>query len=237
MASSEALPRHVAVIMDGNGRWARQNKLKIALGHRSGVEAVRGIIRETSGLGIPALSLFAFSAENWARPREEVNALMQLMLEFFTSEIEALDAENVVIRILGNKEGLPDRQREAAIGAEHRTHGNTGLRLNIALNYGSRQEIVAAAREMASSVQKGELTLPDMTEETFARYLYTRGLPDVDLLIRTSGEMRISNFMLFQCAYAEFYFTDTLWPAFTVDEYRQALAAYQHRDRRYGGRG
>ncbi len=233
---SAPLPRHVAIIMDGNGRWARRHKMKIALGHRSGVEALRAIIRESSDIGIEALSLYAFSTENWKRDPDEVAALMALLLEFFTSEIDELDAKNVRIRILGDKDGMPPAQRTALISAEERTEQNTGLRLNIAVNYGGRAELARAARSLARKAAKGEIDPEQINEEMLAGELYTAGLPDVDLLIRTSGEMRLSNFLLYQCAYAEFLFPTVLWPDFTLDHYHEALEAFKKRDRRYGGR-
>ena len=234
--STGALPRHVAIIMDGNGRWAKQHKIQVALGHRKGVEALRAIIRESSDLGIEALSLYAFSTENWRRSPQEVKALMDLLLEFFSSEIDELDEKNVCIRILGDKDGMPDRQRQALIDAETRTGKNTGLKLNIALNYGGRAELARAARLLAEKAVRGELRPEDIDEEALAGELYTRGLPDVDLLIRTSGEMRLSNFLLFQCAYAEFLFPTVLWPDFDLSDYHAALDAFARRDRRYGGR-
>lgn len=234
--SDKILPRHVAIIMDGNGRWAKQHKLQVALGHRNGVEALRAIIRESSDLGIEALSLYAFSTENWKRDPSEVNALMDLLLEFFTSEIDELDEKNVCIRILGDKDGLPGPQRQALITAEERTNDNTGLKLNIAINYGGRAEIVRAAQMLAQRVQAGEITPEQITEQTFADALYTHELPDVDLLIRTSGEMRLSNFLLYQCAYAEFTFPTVLWPDFDLQAYHDALDAFANRDRRFGGR-
>ena len=234
--SERALPRHVAIIMDGNGRWAKQHKIQVALGHRKGVEALRSIIRESSDLGIEALSLYAFSTENWKRSPQEVEALMALLLEFFTSEIDELDEKNVCIRILGDKDGMPPKQREALIRAEERTGKNMGLKLNIALNYGGRAELVRAARSLARKAAAGEMRPEDITEDTLAEELYTHGLPDVDLLIRTSGEMRLSNFLLYQCAYAEFYFPTVLWPDFRLSDYHRALEAYAHRDRRFGGR-
>ena len=234
--STGALPRHVAIIMDGNGRWAKQHKIQVALGHRKGVEALRAIIRESSDLGIEALSLYAFSTENWRRSPQEVKALMDLLLEFFSSEIDELDEKNVCIRILGDKDGMPDRQRQALIDAETRTGKNTGLKLNIALNYGGRAELARAARLLAEKTVRGELRPEDIDEEALAGELYTRGLPDVDLLIRTSGEMRLSNFLLFQCAYAEFLFPTVLWPDFDLSDYHAALDAFARRDRRYGGR-
>ena len=234
--NERSLPRHVAIIMDGNGRWAKQHMLKVAMGHRAGVEALRAIIRESSDSGIEALSLFAFSTENWRRSEQEVAALMQLLLEYFQKEIDELHQNNVQIRILGDKDGLPAPQREALIKAEERTRENTGLKLCIAINYGGRQELVRAARLLAERVQKGELAPGDIDEKALSESLYTHGLPDVDLLIRTSGEMRLSGFLLYQCAYAEFVFPQTLWPDFTVEDYRRALDSFAARDRRFGGR-
>jgi len=232
----DRLPRHVAVIMDGNGRWAKQHKVKVALGHRTGTETLREIIRNTSDLGIQALSLYAFSTENWARPQAEVDALMQLILDFFQSEIDELNEKNVRITILGDKEGLPPRQRDALKEAERRTLRNTGLRLNIAINYGARAEAVRAARLLAQDVAAGRLAPEQIDEQALADRLYTAGLPDVDLLIRTSGEMRLSNFLLFQCAYAEFVFPSVLWPDFDLKQYHECIAQFQARKRRFGGR-
>ncbi len=233
---SQPLPRHVAIIMDGNGRWAKAHKIKVALGHRKGVEALRAIIRESSDLGIEALSLYAFSTENWRRSPQEVAALMGLLLEYFTSEIDELDEKNVRIRILGDKDGMPDKQRAALINAEARTRDNTGLNLNLAINYGGRAELARAARLLAEKAVRGEIAPEDIDESALANELYTAGLPDVDLLIRTSGEMRLSNFLLYQCAYAEFLFPETLWPDFGLEDYHAALAAFAGRDRRFGGR-
>jgi len=230
------LPRHIAIIMDGNGRWAKKNKLKVALGHRAGTEALREIIRSSSDMGIEALSIYAFSTENWGRSQAEVDALMSLMLEFFHSEIDELDEKNVRISILGEKASLPPAQRDALTEAERRTAKNTGLRLNIAVNYGARAELARAARALADDVKAGRLQPEQIDESALAGRLYTAGLPDVDLLIRTSGEMRLSNFLLYQCAYAEFLFPPELWPEFTLDCYHAAIAAYQSRDRRYGKR-
>ena len=234
--NEQKLTRHVAIIMDGNGRWAKQHMLKVAMGHRAGVEALRSIIRESSDLGIEALSLFAFSTENWRRSETEVAALMQLLLEYFSSEIDELDENNVRIRILGEKEGLPSPQREALYRAEERTKDNTGLNLCIAINYGGRQELVRAARILAEKVRAGEMAPEDIDEQALSDCLYTGGLPDVDLLIRTSGEMRLSGFLLYQCAYAEFEFPETLWPDFTLEDYHRALEVFASRDRRFGGR-
>lgn len=230
------LPRHVAIIMDGNGRWAKAHKLAVAQGHRQGTEALRAIIRESSDIGIEALTIYAFSTENWRRSRAEVSALMSLLLEYFTSEIDELDEKNVCIRILGDKDGLPVPQRDALIAAETRTARNTGLKLNIAINYGGRAEIVRAARMLAQKAAAGEITPEDIDENAFAAALYTHDLPDVDLLIRTSGEMRLSNFLLYQCAYAEMEFPTVLWPDFSLADYHAALEAFAARDRRFGGR-
>ena len=232
----DKLPEHVAIIMDGNGRWARKHKLSVSKGHRQGTETLREIIRHTDDLGIKALSLYAFSTENWKRSEEEVAALMQLILDFFASEIDELDAKNVRILILGDKSGLPEKQRETLKEAERRTEKNTGLRLNIAVNYGGRAELVKAAREIATLAVNGSLPVDAITEETISEHLYTRGQPDVDLLIRTSGEQRLSNFLLYQNAYAEFVFPTVLWPDFTVHDYDAALDAFAHRERRFGGR-
>ena len=236
MSTFEKLPRHVAIIMDGNGRWAKKHKLKVAMGHRQGTEALRSIIRESSDLGIEALSLYAFSTENWKREAQEVEALMGLILEFFASEIDELDEKNVCIRILGDKDGLPQRQRDVLYDAEERTGQNTGLKLNIAINYGGRAEIVRASQALAKKALAGEIKPEDIDEAMLAREMYTKDLPDVDLLIRTSGEMRLSNFLLYQCAYAEFLFPEVLWPDFDLAAYHEALHAFGNRERRFGGR-
>jgi len=236
MTQLQRLPRHVAIIMDGNGRWAKAHALQVAQGHRRGTETLRAVIRESSDIGIEALTLYAFSTENWKRSPSEVGALMSLLLEYFSSEIDELDEKNVCIRILGDKNGLPAPQREAVLRAEERTRDNPGLKLNIAINYGSRDEILHAARTVAARVARGELTAEQVDAAAFESALYTHDLPDVDLLIRTSGEMRLSNFLLYQCAYAEMVFPTVLWPDFTLEDYHAALAAFGRRDRRFGGR-
>ena len=230
------LPRHVGIIMDGNGRWAKKNGLKVALGHRAGTEALRDIIRSSSDIGIKVLSLYALSTENWSRSKTEVDALMALLLEFFESEIDELHLKNVHILILGDKMRLPEKQRRALENAEALTAGNTGLWLCIAINYGARAELARAARLIAQDVAAGRLMPEAVTEAEVASRLYTAGVPDVDLLIRTSGEMRLSNFMLWQCAYAEFTFPEMLWPDFRLADYHACIAAYQQRVRRFGGR-
>ena len=230
------LPRHVAIIMDGNGRWAKKHKLNVAMGHRQGVETLREVIRHTDDLGIEALTIYAFSTENWNRSKEEVAALMQLILDFFKSEIDELMEKNVRILILGEKDVFPEKQREVLIEAENRSAANTGLTLNICLNYGGRAELTRAAKSIAQDVKAGVLSLDDVDEQLISKRLYTANQPDVDLMIRTSGEMRLSNFLLWQCAYAEFLFPKVLWPDFSVQDYDEALLAYGGRERRFGGR-
>lgn len=236
MQRSNKLPGHVAIIMDGNGRWARQHRLAAAMGHRHGVEALREIIRFSSDIGIGTLTLYAFSTENWRRSTAEVGALMRLIVEFFRSEIDELDERNVRIRILGDQDGLPEEPRAAVLAAEQRTQNNTGLNLCIALNYGARAELARAAKLLAMDAKTGMLDPATIDENALAARLYTRELPDVDLLIRTSGEMRLSNFLLWQNAYAEMVFPPQLWPDFTVAHFKQALDDYAGRDRRFGGR-
>ncbi|NMD38420.1 MAG: isoprenyl transferase [Christensenellaceae bacterium] len=230
------LPKHVAIIMDGNGRWAKKNKLKVALGHRTGVISLREIIRESNNLGIKSLSIYAFSTENWKRSTIEVSALMDLLSEFFTKDIDELNDENVKVLIIGDVEGMPEPQRTILKNSMALTQNNTGMILNVALNYGGRSELIRAAKLIAENYKNGEISLDDVDEDYLANMLYTKGQLDVDLLIRTSGEMRLSNFLLYQCAYAEFVFPKVLWPDFTVEEYHKALLEYMSRDRRFGGR-
>lgn len=229
----EALPKHVAVIMDGNGRWAKARKLSRSAGHRAGVDRLRGIIRMSSDLGITSLTLYAFSTENWKRPSDEVGTLMALLIEYFTKEIDELFSNNVRIRIIGAYEQFAPAVRSVIERAMKRTEQNTGLNLNIALNYGSRAEILRAANlamQQATAEGKNEITA-EMLESKF----YTAGQPEVDLLIRTSGEQRISNFLLYQLSYAEFLFPEEYWPDFTDEAYLAALRVYQSRSRRFGG--
>jgi len=225
------LPRHVAVIMDGNGRWAKQRALPRSAGHRAGVERVRTIIRMSSDIGLPYLTLYAFSTENWKRPEDEVSALMKLLIEYLRGEIDELCSKNVRLRTLGDLGGLPREVADEVERAKAMTERNTGLTANIALNYGGRQEILAAVRRAVA-----ECDAPDAVDEQyFASLLETAGMPDPDLLIRTSGEQRISNYLLYQLAYAELYFTDTLWPDFDEAAFALALREYATRSRRFGG--
>jgi len=228
----ETLPRHVAAIMDGNGRWARARGLPRSAGHRAGTERLRDLIRFSSDAGIDVLTLYAFSSENWARPQAELSVLFSLLVEYFTKEIDELHAEHVRIRIIGDIARFPPNVRRAVTDAEGRTVHNTGLQLNIALNYGARAELLRAARTLCEEYTAGE-PLPD--EAALENALYTAGQAPVDLLIRTSGELRVSNFMLWQIAYAEFYFTPVYWPDFTREEYMAALREFAARGRRFGG--
>lgn len=233
---SSPLPRHVAIIMDGNGRWARQHAFSVMRGHRQGVEALREIIRYSSNIGIEVLSLYAFSTENWSRPETEVASLMRLIVEFFHSEIDELHANRVKIRILGDINGLTPNAREAVIRAQNRTMDNTGMQLNIALNYGARDELLRAVGQLMEEAKAEQVDPLQLDWTAIADRLYTSGQPDVDLIIRTSGEQRLSNFLLLQSAYAEMLFPKTLWPDYTVADYQDALAAYAGRERRFGGR-
>ena len=229
------LPRHVAIIMDGNGRWATNRGLGRSAGHAAGTEALRDIIRASDDWGIEVLSLYAFSTENWARSKEEVGALMGLLLKYFASEIDELDEKNVRILILGDVDGLPEAQRKAVISAMERTHDNTGLQLNIALNYGGHAELTRAMRRLGEKIARGEMKPEDIDEAAVEAELYTAGQPNVDLLIRTSGEKRLSNFMPWQLAYAEMVFDPVLWPDFDRAQYLKDLRQYAARDRRFGG--
>jgi len=228
------LPRHVAVIMDGNGRWARERGFPRSFGHRNGVRSVRACVEECGRLGIEALTLYSFSSENWKRPRDEVGALMDLCVAYADGERERLRRENVRVRVIGEREGLPAEVLGALDGLVDATSGCTGCTLCLAINYGSRAEIVAAARSLAESVRSGELDPSAIDEAAFEGRLLTAGLPDPDLLIRTAGEMRISNYLLWQISYAELYVTDMCWPDFGAEGLRSAIRAYASRDRRFG---
>lgn len=223
------LPAHVAVIMDGNGRWARKRGLPRVAGHRSGVNAVREIVEGAAELGISVLTLYAFSVENWKRPPAEVRTLMTLLKEYLNREIENLDRNNIRFRVIGRVEGLDASVRHEIDRAVSRTQSNTGMIFLVALNYGGRAEIVDAVNRLIASKQG------PVNEADLSRNLYTSGLPDPDLLIRTSGEMRVSNFLLWQIAYSEIYVTNTLWPDFSKKDLYEAIIAFQKRERRYGG--
>ncbi len=227
-------PRHVAIIMDGNGRWAQRRGLPRSAGHRAGVAAVKRVVMAADDAKIEALTLFAFSVENWGRPKREISAIMRLLYETTKKELREIAENNVRIITTGDIDGLPDTKREAVLDAIERTRTNTGLVLNLALNYGGRTEILQAVRQIASKVQSGQLKLEDIDEGVFKLHLQTNGLPDPDLLIRTSGEYRLSNFLLWQTSYTELYVTDTLWPDFTRDDFHRAVIDFQGRERRFG---
>jgi undecaprenyl diphosphate synthase len=228
------LPRHVAIVMDGNGRWARRRGLGRNEGHRRGKDSVRAVVEATRELGIPYLTLFAFSAENWQRPSTEVNFLMQLFHRYLVTETKRLMKRGIRILALGDTERLPPRLKQVLGDTVDATQGNAAMTVALALSYGGRQDVVTAARKIAAAVVAGELKADEIDQKVVEHALSTGGLPDPDLLIRTSGELRISNFFLFQLAYTELYFTDTLWPDFRERELLSALAAYQMRDRRFG---
>ncbi|MBI3027939.1 MAG: isoprenyl transferase [Candidatus Rokubacteria bacterium] len=228
------LPQHVAIIMDGNGRWATQRGLNRVAGHREGVKAARAVVRAAHGAGIRFLTLYAFSSENWRRPSIEVTTLMTLLERSIDQELPELQANNVRLRVIGRPNGVPSSVRRGIERAVAATAGNTGLTLFMAFNYGGRDELVDAARVLARQVQAGELRPEDIDEAQVEQALYTRGVPDPDLLIRTSGEMRISNFLLWQIAYTELVVTPTLWPDFGARDLYLAVAEYQRRDRRFG---
>lgn len=232
---SGRVPRHIAIIMDGNGRWARRRGLPRSAGHRAGVQALRQVVRACGEVGVRYLTLYAFSTENWQRPGSEVTALMDLLVEALKDYLDELAASGVRIRTIGDLGALPSRAREAVSDAVERTAANDGLTLVLALNYGGRKEIVEAVRAVAREVEAGRLRADQVNEETFAAHLYTAGLPDPDLLIRPSGEMRLSNFLLWQAAYTEIWVTPVLWPDFGRRELLEAIRAYQQRERRFGG--
>jgi undecaprenyl diphosphate synthase len=229
------LPRHVAVIMDGNGRWARQRGLPRVMGHRAGVEALKRTLRLCSDWGVGALTAYAFSTENWSRPGEEVTFLMTLFERVLARELEALEREQVRIRFLGELEELPEGLQRLIADATDRTAANTGIHFNVCTNYGSRRELVRAAQRLASQVAAGTLAPHEIDEQALAAELHTAGEEDPDLLIRTSGEQRLSNFLLWQLAYAELHLTDVLWPDFDANALERALQDYQGRQRRFGG--
>jgi undecaprenyl diphosphate synthase len=230
----KSIPRHVAIIMDGNGRWAQQRKLPRIEGHRAGAESVREIVRVCGELGIEYLTLYAFSIENWNRPKLEVKALMHLLEFYLKQEIPELNKNNVRLAAIGRLHALPETAQRQLTKSIDALGKNTGLTLVLALSYGGRAEIVDATREIAREIEAGRLDVSDIDEKVISQHLYTRGIPDPDLLVRTSGEMRISNFLLWQISYAEIYVTETLWPDFRRAELMKALEDYSKRHRRFG---
>jgi undecaprenyl diphosphate synthase len=228
------IPVHLAIIMDGNGRWAQQRMLKRIVGHQRGAETVKMVVEQASLIGIKYLTLFAFSSENWLRPALEVRALMTLLKKYIRQETARMMRKNIRYNVIGNRSELPDDVNQTLEEAIRETANNTGMMLTLALSYGGRQELSLAAAHLTRDVLAGKLSVDDITMEVFGSYLDTGGLPDPDFLIRTSGEMRISNFLLWQLAYTELYFTDTNWPDFTINEFHKALADFQSRERRFG---
>lgn len=230
----DKLPQHIAIIMDGNGRWAGRHAMGRVLGHRKGAESVRVVVRTCRRIGISCLTLYAFSMENWLRPKAEVRALLQLLKEYLVNEAQEMMDQDIRLTAIGNLDSLGAPVLMKLRETIERTAGNQGMVLNLALSYGGRDEIATAAGRMVSDSLAGKIKPADVTKELFQRYLYTSALPDPDLLIRTGGEYRISNFLLWQMAYTEFYFTDILWPDFREPDLMEAIAEYQQRERRFG---
>ncbi|MBR5642223.1 MAG: isoprenyl transferase [Firmicutes bacterium] len=229
------VPAHIAIIMDGNGRWAKERGQIRLKGHQAGMEALHDIVKACSDMGVKVLTVYAFSTENWKRPADEVSGIFALLVRYVAKELKELKANNVRIRLLGDIAPLPDAARKAVLEAVNDTAEDTGLVFNIAINYGGRAEIVRAAKQLAQQAKDGSLDPADITEDLFAAQLYTADLPDPDLIIRTGGELRLSNFLTWQSAYSEIYVTDTYWPEFTPEKLTEAIEAYNGRDRRFGG--
>ncbi|MFY9402319.1 MAG: isoprenyl transferase [Candidatus Omnitrophota bacterium] len=235
MPVKNRFPKHIAIIMDGNGRWAKERSLPRNYGHREGVKRVKEVIQAAAKVKVGFVTFFAFSTENWNRPKKEINMLMRYLDNFLTREINNLHKNNICFKMIGDIKRLPENIQKKIINAQDKTLGNTGLTVVLALNYGSRQEIVEAVKEFTQDVLSGKTTLQGISPDIFSRYLYTEGIPDPDLLIRTSGEMRLSNFLLWQLSYSEFIFVDKYWPDFREEDFMAALEEYRLRDRRFGG--
>lgn len=231
---TDNIPQHVAIIMDGNGRWARSHRLPKLAGHRAGVKAAEEIVRAAGELGIKVLTLYTFSTENWKRPKREINALFALLENYLDKEEEKLNKNNIRFSIIGDIAGLPESVQKKLRRVIRSTRNNTGLILNLALNYGSRLEIITAVQRISTDVLEGRLSPDDIDEGRFSGYLYTKDLPDPDLLIRTSGEYRVSNFLLWQISYSELYITNKLWPDFKKEDLEEAIMDYGKRERRFG---
>ncbi|HBJ1645764.1 isoprenyl transferase [Clostridium botulinum] len=229
------IPQHIAIIMDGNGRWAKKRKLPRSMGHKAGVETIRKIVKESKRLGIKYLTLYAFSTENWKRPKEEVGALMQLLVVYLKREVAELNKNGVKINVLGDMSKFPAECSEELNKAIQITNNNTEINLNLALNYGGRDELVRAIKLIIDDLEDDKIKKEDISEDLISNYIYTKGMPDPDLIIRPSGEQRISNFLLWQCAYSEFWYSDIAWPDFKEEDLQKAILDYQNRDRRFGG--
>ncbi|NQT91050.1 MAG: isoprenyl transferase [Candidatus Omnitrophica bacterium] len=236
MIDNKKLPRHIAIIMDGNGRWASKRHIPKIFGHRAGARTVDRITEAAAKIGVEALTLYSFSTENWRRPKEEIDGLMKLLYDYLKSKYTKLQKNKIRLNAIGRLKELPAKTRERLSEVMEKTSENKGMVLTLALNYGGRAEIVDAARALAVRAEKGKIKPDAITEDLFGRFLYTKGLPDVDLLIRTSGQMRISNFLLWQISYAEIVITKLLWPDFKKEHLLEAIEEYQARDRRFGGR-
>ncbi len=234
MTDKSDVPDHVAIIMDGNGRWAKQRNQLRAIGHRAGLRAVRKIVSYAANKGIKVLTLYAFSSENWKRPEAEVSALMSLFMYTLKREVKRLNKNNVRLNIIGDISRFSDQLQKLIIQVQQQTENNTGLVLNVAANYGGRWDIVQSAQKMVEKVVNGEISINDITEETFCSELCLNQFPAVDLVIRTGGEYRLSNYLLWQIAYAELYFTDVLWPDFEQTSFAEAIATFNRRERRFG---
>lgn len=228
------IPEHIAVIMDGNRRWAKQKNMPTKIGHREGALRVTDLVRNCTDLGVKYLSIYAFSTENWNREKKEIDYLMNLLVEFVVKELNNLHRNDVKIVMLGNIEDLPEKTKKEVQRSVELTKNNETLHLNIALSYGSRNEIISAVKNIINEYENNQINIEEINEESFKKYLFTKDIPDPDLLIRTSGEIRLSNFLLYQLAYTEFYFTDTMWPDFNKEELLKAIESYQQRKRRYG---
>ncbi|WP_027623459.1 isoprenyl transferase [Clostridium lundense] len=229
------IPKHIGIIMDGNGRWAKERNLPRSMGHKAGVETIRDIVKECDKIGVKYLTLYAFSTENWKRPKDEVNALMKLLVQYLRKEIEELHSNNVIVNSIGDTSKLPEICQQELKDAYEKTKNNTGLTLNLALNYGGRDEIIRAVKLLYNDIKDGKVNEDDIDENMISNYLYTSHMPDPDLIIRPSGEKRLSNFLIWQCAYAEFWYSDIKWPDFNKDYLHKAIYDYQNRDRRFGG--
>ena len=228
------IPNHIAIIMDGNGRWAKERMLPRSMGHKAGVETIRRILKEATRLGVKNLTLYAFSTENWGRPKDEVGALMKLLVTYLRKELDECHKNGVRMNVFGDTTQLPKECQEALDDALETTKNNTRINLNFALNYGGRDEIIRAIKLMYSDINKNIIKEEDLNSELIENYLYTKGIPDPDLIIRPSGEQRLSNFLLWQCAYSEFWYSDINWPDFKEEDLRRAISDYQNRDRRFG---
>ena len=231
----ESLPKHIGIIMDGNGRWAKKRFLNRNFGHQEGMKRVIEIVGVASNLGIESLSLYAFSTENWKRPETEINGLMSILVQFIKNELDKLHKNNIKIQIMGDINKLPELAKKEVIRAVEKTINNDKMILNIGLNYGGRDEIIYGVKTLLKDIEMGKMKIDDLNTDNFSQYLYTKNQPELDLLIRPSGELRLSNFMLYQVAYAELYFSDVLWPDFTEKQFLLSVADFQKRNRRFGG--